>query len=593
MTTTASTAPERSLKRYLLPAVLAALAGLALFVYFFRLGVPSWRGDEIDYRDSGRAYWMGEFSRNVENTFLAKYILGKAAELFGTGPLAVRVPTAAAGLLTGALLALLARRVAGWWGAALAFALWCFLPHPSIIGEIEVEPIKIERYARLDVWMGMFVAASLLAGWRWAESGRWRWAVLAGASAGLAAASKAPGVLVLPAVVVAGLMALGLSRRSLAQAGAVAGVAVLGVAATYLPAGGEAPDLIGKMLDAQRAHAFFGHRFVFDGEIYDRAPWWGNLWWQWKSLGTAAAISVAVSVVLAPFLLRRELVVLLLGTVLLFLAFFILRLEYALPHYYYDWQAPLALTVALVLYELARRGMATRALAAVLAIPLALAALATVRDVARVEPGDYAALKRALGDRLRGKTVVGWYSTELVVNVPGVKLAGDPTQVTDLGAIVDDASLSSRFSAPRITAFIRNHRSDLVLRRFDFVDVYLPRSAAARRRLIVDSDVRDATSRRASTIWRCLGRRGLRARVRPRAGASVAADISLRNGTRAVVSVEPTRSAAARTARAMGIYMEQSGGSASALGMVAVGYVEPARRSDVRDIETCVVASEP
>jgi hypothetical protein len=73
----------------------------------------------------------------------------------------------------------------------------------------------------------------------------------------------------------------------------------------------------------------------------------------------------------------------------------------------------------------------------------------------------------------------------------------------------------------------------------------------------------------------------------------VAADISLRNGTRAVVSVEPTRSAAARTARAMGIYMEQSGGSASALGMVAVGYVEPARRSDVRDIETCVVASEP
>jgi Dolichyl-phosphate-mannose-protein mannosyltransferase len=468
-------APDRDVKRYLLPVVLTALVGLAAFVYFFRLGIPSWRGDEIDYRDSGRAYLIGDFTRNVENTFLAKYILGQAADAFGTGPLAVRVPTAAAGLLTGGFLALLARRVGGWWAAAVAFALWCLLPHPSIIGEVEVEQIKLERYARLDVWMGMFVAASLLAGWRWAETGRWRWALASGACVGLAAASKAPGILTLPAVAAAGLLALGLSRRSLAQAAAIAGVAVVAVAATYLPAGGEAPTLIDEMLDAQQAHAAFGHRAVFDEKIYDSAPWWGNLWWQWKSLGTAASASVAISLLVAPLLLRRALAVLLLGAVLVPFAFFSFRLEYALPHYYYAWQPPLILTTALVLFQLARRGTPTRVVAAVLSVPLAIAAFGTIRDVGRLETRDYAALEHQVGDRLRAGTVAGSFGYDLLANVPGLEVARDPGDVEDLSGIIDDSSFSSRFPSPRVEAFVRAHRSELVLRRFDFIDVYLPR----------------------------------------------------------------------------------------------------------------------
>jgi hypothetical protein len=589
MTTTASTAPERSLKRYLLPAVLAALAGLALFVYFFRLGVPSWRGDEIDYRDSGRAYWMGDFSRNVENTLFAKYILGKAADMFGAGPLAVRLPTAAAGLLTGGFLALLARRVGGWWAAALAFALWCLLPHPSLIGEVEVEQIKIERYARLDVWMGVFVAASLLTGWRWAETGRWRWALATGVGVGLATASKAPGVLVLPAVLATGLMVLGLSRRSVAQAGAVGGVALLAVVVTYLPAGGDAPSLIKEMLEAQRAHAFFGHKFVFDGEIYDRAPWWGNLWWQWKSLGTAAAVSVAVSVVLAPFLLRRELVVLLLGTVLLFLAFFIGRLEYALPHYYYDWQPPLILVTALVLYQLARRGVRGQAVAAVLAIPLALAAIGTVRDVARLEPRDYALVERDLGDRLRAGTVAGSLGPDLLSNVPGLRVGAHPAQIDDLSGVIDDTTVSSRFPAPELRAFVRAHRSELERRTFDFVDVYVPRSAAARRTLAAESTRSSTpTITRAEAIQRCLEDEGLAVRVRDRAAASVTADVTLPGGTRAVVAVERSGRAAARTARRMTARVRPGGRTSVNLGSVAVGYTNRVVSAQRKPLEACV-----
>ena len=372
--------------------ILVGLAGLALFVYFFRLGVPTWRGDEILYRDAGEGYLTGDFSQNLEVSLAPKYVLGAAKDLFGSGPIAVRAPTAAVGLLTGCLLALLAGRVGGWWAAVLAFALWCLLPRPSIIGTVDVEQIKIERYARPDVYMGLFVGAVLLCAWRWAETGRWVWTLATGASVGLAAATRSS-----PRGDPAGRV--GCRPR---ESRAVAPLAWSGGCADRHRRGGLHPHLpplifagrasaaIDVMRDQKDLVPLLGHPFVFDGAYYDTPPWWASAWWQWQSLGTPATVSMAVCFLLAPFVLRRGLAVLLVGATASFALVISFWLGWSLPHYYYAWQPPLVLTCALVLYSLARRGTGARAAAALLALPLVLASLGTVRDVARLEPRDYA-----------------------------------------------------------------------------------------------------------------------------------------------------------------------------------------------------------
>ena len=187
----------------------------------------------------------GDFSVNRENTMLAKYTVGVVQEVFGADSrIAVRAPAALAGLLTGVVLLLAGRRIGGWPAGMIAFALWCFLPRPEVVGDFDVGRIQIERYFRLEVFLGLFVALALYAAWRWSEKGSWRWAVAAGVSVGLATASKAPGILVLPAVMLAGLLAQPLGRRSLLQAAAVALLAILTLLVTYIPLGTDGFDAI-------------------------------------------------------------------------------------------------------------------------------------------------------------------------------------------------------------------------------------------------------------------------------------------------------------------------------------------------------------
>jgi Dolichyl-phosphate-mannose-protein mannosyltransferase len=573
--------------------VLCGLAALALFVYFFRLGVPSWRGDEVLYRDAGVRQWSGDFSGNVENTPLAEYILGAAKGLFGSGPIAIRAPSAAAGLLTGVFLALLARRVGGWSAAAVVFGLWCLLPRPAIIGSVDVEQIKIDRYARLDVYMGLFVAASLFASWRWAESGRWRWAAAAGTAVGLAAASKGPGGLVLLAIVAGGIVTLGLSRRSLLQTAAVAGAALLALLAVYLPAGTEAPSLIAQMRDAQRAHVALGHPFVFDGVHYARAPWWANLWWQWKSLGTPATAAAVVCVAVAPFVLRRGLAVMLLGAILVPFAFLSFALDYSLPHYYYDWQPALIVTCGLVLVALARRAVPGRLAAVVVALGFVVAAVGTVLDVARLKPRDYSTLDRAFGPQLRRGTTVSANLLELDSNLRGGKVTGDPTAVPDLVAVIDDTSYSSRWPTPQVKRFVRAYRSELTLRQIDFLRVYFPRSPQVARRLALASATmvpglkRSAAGRRAAMLDRCLARRGLAGQIALRSPTSATVEVRVAVADASViVAIEPTETAAVRSATLLAALNRAGGASAVARGPIVYRGRPPA--PDALPVRSCV-----
>jgi 4-amino-4-deoxy-L-arabinose transferase-like glycosyltransferase len=482
-TTAPASAPARGGRNVALIAGLALLGGLAVFVYLYRIGMPSWLSDELYYRDAGRAYVHGDFSVNRENTLLAKYILGVVQLVFGSGTTAVRAPAALAGLLTGVGLLLLGRRIAGLGAGVTAFALWCFLPRAELIGAYQVGRVKIERYFRLEVFMGMFSVLALLLAWRWAENGRWRYALAAGVGVGLAAASKAPGILVLPAVLVVGVYGLRPTRRVAAQAAGATGAAFLTVALTYVPLGTDAFDAIHGMfyVDKLRNNGF-STPFVFFGHLYQRPPWWADLWWQWKSLGTPAAAAVGICLVLAPFLLSRRSAVMLFTALVVPLLFFLVRLRYALPYYYYAWQPQLMLVCALVLVALARRGRPAQLAAAALAVPLVVAGLGTVRDVGRVRARDYAAVADRLGPRLRSGAVVTWgleASNVMRAEAPYLPVTLTPVGQPNVSAVIVDPAIASRRPSPPITDYLRAHRDRLVMRRVDRLRVYLPRGSAA------------------------------------------------------------------------------------------------------------------
>jgi 4-amino-4-deoxy-L-arabinose transferase-like glycosyltransferase len=492
VTTQASTPAKDSPSRPALRQPPLAVAGFALlgalcaFVALYHLGVGTWLSDELYYREAGRAYVHGDFSVNRENTMLAKYILGAAQAVFGDGKVAVRAPAAVAGLLTGGVLLLLGKRIGGWLAGGAALALWCLLTRPEIIGDYDVGRIQIERYFRLEVFMGLFAALALYCAWRWAERGSWRWATAAGVAVGLAAGSKAPGILALPAVMLTGLIGGPLTRRSLTQAAAVGVLAFVTVLATYAPLGLDGFDAIHDMFYVSKLrNNDITTPFVFFGKLYDNPPWWSNFWWQWKSLGTPASVAVGACLALAPFVLARRTVIVLGAALLIPIAFFVIELNYALPYYYYAWQPQLVLTCALVLAALVKRGGSARVAAALIAVPLVLVALGTIRDVAREKPEDYAAVGREFVPQLGHGVTVTWgleAGRVLKNELPASQVAFNPGQLPEISGIVVDRAISTRRPAPAIAGYLRRHRRELVRRDVDRLEVYLPRSSATGKR---------------------------------------------------------------------------------------------------------------
>jgi 4-amino-4-deoxy-L-arabinose transferase-like glycosyltransferase len=373
----------------------------------------------------------------------------------------------------------------GLWAGVIAFSLWCFLPRPEIMGDYDVGRIQIERYFRLEVFMAMFAVLALYAAWRWCERGSWRWAIAAGVLVGLAAASKAPGILALPAVLLAGLLGQPFGRRSLAQAATAGALAFVTVLITYAPLGLDTFDAIDDMFYvSDLRNNELTTPFVFSGHFYENPPWWANFWWQWKSLGTPATVAVCVCLALAPFLLPRRVAIVLGAALLVPIAFFVIQLNYALPYYYYAWQPQLLITCALVLAALMKRGRSGRVLAVVIAVPLTLVALGTIRDVATSEPEDYAAVARQLGPRLSDGVVVtaGLEAGRVLKNeLPPSRIAFDPTAVENMSGLLVDRAIAERRPVPVISAYIREHRRELTLRRIDRIEVYLPRRDAPQR----------------------------------------------------------------------------------------------------------------
>jgi 4-amino-4-deoxy-L-arabinose transferase-like glycosyltransferase len=387
--------------RALRAAVLVAVLLLAAYTAFFRLGLEDWRTDEPYYRDAGLQYVQnGNFSENQEHPFLAKYVLGVTQVVSGSSEAGVvRIPAATATLLTGLVLFAFARRVAGYWVGVLALALWTISPLTLGFG----------RVAALEVFLIFFSALALYLGWRWAEGGSWWFAGFCGVAVGLATASKLTGVLFLPAILLVGLLKLGLSRRLIFQGVLVGLAAVATVLASYAPAWGEAPSAIQYMFEKQSRHNARGHWVEINGEVYDFAPWWAHLWWQWELYGTLATLSLGVAVVVS--LLRRRAVELYLLTAAL-IPFLVLSLyvQVRLSHYFGAWQPPLILLLALVSGKLAqqgvargRRGVARGIFAVLLLAPFVYLGAEAVQTVSQTQAGPNAAaaeyLKRTGHDR--------------------------------------------------------------------------------------------------------------------------------------------------------------------------------------------------
>lgn len=417
-------------------ATVAALAA-ALWVNLSALTVPSWLVDELTYRDAGWSYLHGNLTPNREHPPLAKYLIGLAELVVGRGP-QVRVVAVLASLTTAAVLAAFATRLAGRWAGLGAFAAWALLPHG--------DP-RLDQLLFLDVVMAAFATGALYAAWR-----RHPW--LAGILLGAAAASKPPGILVAPAV----LVLAGARWKPVLPAAAAAGLAA------YAPYGTAIPATIRYLLVFQHHLSAVGHPVRVAGQVYRYPPWWSHLWWQWSNLTPPVfTVLVGAAVVGAVMCRPRRLGV---GLALAVLVPFAALSYYPvkLPYYYYDWQPQLTLLAVLGLAELTRRRPASRrtlvrAVVGVTGVAvLAAGAGVAGAEVAGLAPRGYALLPAALARVPRDEPVAVWGQTAVArAYLPGrpVTPALPPSRLP--AVVVVEPSFARRFPAPALAAWLHRH----------------------------------------------------------------------------------------------------------------------------------------
>jgi 4-amino-4-deoxy-L-arabinose transferase-like glycosyltransferase len=450
--------------RTLRAAVLVAVLLLAAYTAFFRLGLEDWHADEPTYRIAGLKYVQdGNFNPNQEHPFLAKYILGLTQVVSGSSEAGVvRIPAATATLLTGLVLFAFARRVAGYWVGVLALALWTISPLTLDFG----------RVATLEIFLIFFSTLALYLGWRWAEGGSWWFAGLCGVALGLATASKLTGILFLPAILLVGLLKIGLSRRLVFQGVLLGSAAAATVLATYAPAWGEAPSAIQYMFEFQSQHNVEGHEQEVNGVAYLFPPWWAHLWWQWEFYGTLASLSLGVAVVVA-CLRRRALELYLLAAALvpfLVLSFYVnVRLWY----YYGAWQPPLILLLALASGKLASQG-STRGqqiiggtLAALLLVPFAYLGVQTLQTVSQIQPGSDQVIAEYLKDTGHDRGTVLIQGGRIKEYLPEARVINRPKDVQgeeiEVVIISDNPSKDTRPRHEATRNYLETNRDEFEL----------------------------------------------------------------------------------------------------------------------------------
>jgi 4-amino-4-deoxy-L-arabinose transferase-like glycosyltransferase len=367
----------------LMRAAWGVAGALALFTTFYGLSTRYWRPDEPVYRNAGRLYIeQHQFRFNAEHPPFGKYLIGLSQLAFGHSELGTRLPATLATLATGILLALLVTRAVGQIPALITFVSWTLLPHPGRTQDIS-------HLAYLDTIMVAFLVFALYAAWRWWESNSWRWAIATGAGWGLAVATKLPALFVLPALGVFLFRKEGLGRRAAQLTAAFATGCAVAIA-TYIPMGPHvAVWAVRYMISFQYHQAQSGHRVLLAGHVYRFPPWWAQADWLWHE-SHATTIVMAVSLVLAPFLVRRRITAFLLVAALAPAAIFAFASPILLWHWMYDWMPAMAALIGIAIgTALTRVSWSCRLLGVALVSTLAVLVGDSVRSVADIHPVGY------------------------------------------------------------------------------------------------------------------------------------------------------------------------------------------------------------
>jgi 4-amino-4-deoxy-L-arabinose transferase-like glycosyltransferase len=371
---------------------LGALA-LSVFVAAWRLGVADAASDEFTYRRCGLlAVTARSLACNPEHPPLAKELIGLSSWLFGDTVLGARIAVAVVAVATALFVYLFVREVRGWrWGLG-AGLLWAALPQWGMENGVALEAVRIDRYALLDPFLACAVAAAMWAGWRWCQGGRGAlWAAATGAACGAAACCKVPGLLIIPVVAGAPLIAgfrRGVKRGAIEASSAMGGAVVL-VVASYAPFGPSAAlHQVRTMLAFQSAHAAHGTASTFETHYSLHAPWWSDLAYALEGLSWPVAIALCVGTI-AAIASRSRPALYALGasaSIFVFLAF---ATHLSLPYYWIDWEPGLVVASVFGLTELALGPHWRRALAGVVALVLASGCIATIVSVATLRSGPY------------------------------------------------------------------------------------------------------------------------------------------------------------------------------------------------------------
>lgn len=472
--------------------LLGVVASLGMFIALWHLGTATWNIDELLYARVGLAYVHGHFAANQEHPFLAKDLIGLSQLVMGAGRVAARLPAALAGLLTGAVVWDFTRRVSGRGAALGALALWLLVPHAGWFVGYQLDVADLDRYGMLDVFAALFMMVAVTLGWRWATSGGWRWALGAGAAVGLATASKAPGILVLPVIVVAGvagMVATGRWVRGVAQGFAVLLVAAATGMATYLPAGpAQAVNAIRYMWRFQSAHGAAGQPVILSGVFYHHPPWWAHLYWQTQNYGMTATVAGALAILAALFLGHRLVHLYLLAAAVVPWAYLSFLVGFALPHYYYLYQAPLAVLAAMGLLELLRRAQALHRVAGkerlaaaslggvgLLALPFAVLAGRLSATVASLAPSDYSAAAQIISRHSApvGIVAVAGYSNVEAAYLPQRSVIDARALSGPVSAILVDPLVTRRFLYPGLGPYLSSHSSGMTSQQVGRLTLYL------------------------------------------------------------------------------------------------------------------------
>jgi hypothetical protein len=436
---------------------LVAVAVLAGFSAFWRIGRSDWKLDEDAYAQAGWYLVHDGFDPNHGHPPVAKLLYGVAQVAFGRDVSSVRTVAALAFLASTALVFLLGRRIGGWWTGVAAAGLFAALPRTMVVGGWEVADVRIERYALLESVAAPLILGATYAGWRWISGDGRRWALVAGVLIGLAGATKLNSVLVVVPIVGVGLAYRWGRPRLAAEAGALVGVAVGAFLAPFAVFGRDAGTKLHEVLWFPVDRARSGHLLVLGRHVYDRSPWWANLRYQWDADGPLLVGAVVVGLVVVAACRHRAPVVFLF-LVAGALVVPALASPVALPHYRASWTGlgVLLLAVGLVDRLTDRDGrpaaMAVRGVAGLAAALLVVAAVTATVDLATLPDGDYRTMARAAAADGVRPTKVLVYGEAVAPYFPG---AHDSLAPFDDGSVpaqlvVIDPSLSDAVDGPTV-----------------------------------------------------------------------------------------------------------------------------------------------